>query len=197
MCTATLTPKTFHTIDTGRSRTTADVLHIKGHINTTLVSAALRILYFYDKFGGDMNKGNSHSKSSLSIHDMEDTLKKHPELEKCVNAVNPLMQTKLVVPSVALFTYYLFSQISKKSTAEFFEKLATGYDLSKDHPILTLRNHLLEIKRHKSYNSQTHTTALLILTWNAFLAGHKLSKIEWDRSEAFPTVDKKHKTEAA
>lgn len=73
----------------------------------------------------------------------------------------------------------------------FFEALEEGVGLSKNHPILTLRNYLTRHGQLKTRLLPHHQLWLVVSTWNTWRAGRKLGKImspsEWS-AETFPKM---------
>ena len=70
----------------------------------------------------------------------------------------------------------------------FFETLKTGSNIGMKHPIMTLRNRLLENRLGVRSLSVQETLAAYIRVWNAYVRGKDLTTIRWNASEPMPEV---------
>lgn len=187
-----LPPETFHTLDNGRMRTAADVFYIRKEKFPTVLAACCRLLFSYEKGDRDLQKGAWRKREGISTAEVENLLKRHTGLRLSIAATYPLGNSTLVPLSVAGFAHYIFSRINKNKAFEFFNRLQTGEDMKKGHPVLTLRNYLLQEfeEGNRGRHSQTKHVALLFKTWQAFIDGEELHKVDWNRGEPFPLLGK-------
>ena len=184
-----LNPETFHTLDLGRSRTPADIFYIKGEKNVNVLTAALRLQLIYDRGDGQMKTEYGRAKGTILPNQLEKGLEKHPNIRNAVNICSGAPYRVFLAPSVSSFLYHLLYKKNKTYTNIFFEKLGTpNKDLKPDDiTILTLQG-LLKQHKARGYSNQLQTMAYVILAWNAWLAGKKLTSISWERANDFPKI---------
>jgi len=179
-------PQIANVVDTGRKRTAADQLYSEGCKSATVTASALSLLYQYKNGLMTQNK-----KSGITNENLVVLWRENPKINDShspASAVFPIL-----LCGTAVFCHYLFSQINEEDANQFFTLLATGAGMEKNHPVLVLRNRLLEARMAKHVQiDRIWATALTIKAWNAFRAGENLGVIKWlmgtkDRAgEAFP-----------
>ena len=184
-----LDPATFHTKDLGRPRTPADIFFIKGEKNVFVLTAALRLLAIYKRGDGEMKTEYGRAKGTILPNQLEKLLDSTPAIRNAVNICASAPHKKFLPGSVSAFLYYVLYSKNKTFTNQFFEKLGTqNKDLKpEDITILTLQG-LLKQQKARGYTNQLQTSAYLILAWNAWITGKKLTSISWERANDFPKI---------
>lgn len=168
---------TYRTIDTGKGRSNADVLSIKGIKNPSAVTAVLTLISKYekDKVG--------FTKDKETAYEIDECLLAHPGVEDVVAEVAKL--PKGLKDAAISFMIYASTVAAPELTKSILEKLGTGANLKKDDPILTLRNKFMFNKD----SDRTVNLALVIKTLNAEIAGKQISVLKYNRkTETFPAV---------
>lgn len=153
------------TIDTGRSRKVSDHLKIYGKFNVTnhmAVAAGASIVFKFQK-GKFVDTRDKQSASEAIAF-----IKEHPEFLKSCELANNMVLIKLLTPSIAIGTHYLFSQIDRYAAAEFFDKLTTGEKLGGTSPVLKLRTQLISIRGDKQRRGSLHQKTYLYYMCAAF-----------------------------
>lgn len=93
-----------------------------------------------------------------------------------------------------------WDRIDPAAAERFAAQLATGADLSVDHPILTLRNYLLRGlpagSRPGSGVGRLATARYAVLAWNAWRDGRLVKQLQ-DPGGAFPKLEDQRREEAA
>lgn len=170
-----LPPKAFHTIDTGRIRSTADIFRISGELDVNVLSCASRFIMSYEKTGGFGHK----SRERVAFADLAAVLKRNPGLRDAVRASHEYSaQIKKIGPSFVAAFYYTASLVSAEETKAFFDHLFIGTDLSKGHPVLALRKLLLEQSTETFRRTEPNKMFRLWLkTWNLWAKGEQVSTI--------------------
>jgi hypothetical protein len=88
--------------------------------------------------------------------------------------------------------YLILSDIDTSLAEEFLIKLATGQDLYSDHPILHLRNSIINYSNSQAVK-WTHNKlfAHIVKAWNIFLVGGKIKALRWDYNKLknYPTLN--------
>lgn len=185
-----------NTIDTGKPRSIGDVLHFHGHLNTTTLAAATRLVIGYKAYKGDLNEW-SKSSSTAAVTNQE-IIEEATSNEKLVIAVQHVISLKytrqLISAGVASFCYYLFSSISSPHIADsFFQAIEHGNDLNADSPILLLRNTFALRDSKTALSGQrrsTYNIALIIKAWNAWRKKEVIKVLKHGRDDEYPKVIK-------
>jgi hypothetical protein len=95
----------------------------------------------------------------------------------------------LVTPSLACFAHLLLSKINRGKADYFIEAMATGGNISTTNPIHVLREKMRYWKYQRTSHRDYEYLALIIIAWNAFIAGKKLKQLRaWNSaaSDSFP-----------
>ena len=172
-------------IDTGKARSMADLLRMKGEVNVAMVSGTLRQLLKYRQSGELGQKG-----LEPSHFEMLELLEKEPVVRDVINAVGELRHIRLGVgPSMWGALWILFGEQDENDADEFIELMKTGEGLQNGSPILALRKALLNMQYPRP---PRHNAALVIKAWNAWRAGEEIQTISWKAGgkspEAFPQI---------
>lgn len=186
-----------HTIDTGKSRNNADVLHFAGYKSTSALAALARLAIGYRRNKGDMWKwaqDNSHAR--LSTQEILDEVEKNQVLVTILQHAQKLSFTKkLLGPATTAFAYYVLQKNCEDSYAGeyFFDAFERGINLREDDAILLLRNVLairedVLVARKQGGNKATaYKLALLIKAWNAYREKKPVKRLTWGpEKEAYP-----------
>jgi len=166
----------FDTIDTGNRRTVGHVLAKYGETSYNILAAAIGLLWRYETGKiASTNRSMRHDEALIM-------LKKHPGLRDGLDHYGKTRAPGLgllLPPSVAVFTYYMFSQKDPVLAARFFEQLGTGEDLKQKHPIYQLRARLSENKTTKSKLGQPYLLAITIKAWNFYRQNKSIRYLRW------------------
>lgn len=173
----------FATIDSGKSRSFGDVLHIAGAENTTVLAATVQRLaeYLKDERGVGTAMPISHSEL-MQTRDICRGLDEH------CRACGTAGLKRVVAPSRIAWLHYLVHKECCDLVGDFFDKLASGELLNKTSPILALRNRLILDKTSKTHLSTREVMALLVKAWNAHISKKPLSVLRWSVDEDFPEL---------
>ena len=181
----------FDTIDDCNTRSLADVLHIKGEANSTLLSSGLRFLWIYVRGEiehKDLRKGQIATKPLL-----EQTLDKNPKIRSSVKFYGMLKSRPgglLITAGMAIGLHYLFSLIDEKKADEFFNRLQSGLELTDDNPIYILRNRLISGQKEASTKlTQSAVYYYTVVSWNAYVAGTYVKRLVFGPDVPPPEID--------
>lgn len=171
------------TMDTGKSRTIADVLTLRGYKRTSLLAAITTSIIRWEKY---------HLKAAISTGDYPVTaaqavarIESEPGLQELVREVSGL--TKIGISGrMAGLLYYVFSSIDAEDAQHFMSHLESGEGLERGNPILTLRNLLLALKSDRSTKSQIYVGAVCIKAWNKFRDGDECLTLRFTPGGANP-----------
>lgn len=168
-----LPTETQDTMDSGRKRTAADVLSIKGETNANVLASVARRAWMWDR--GNYKFTNSSTPSASEIQEM---LERYPSLRRSaeigVRINNGFRPASATVTGVS---HHLLMMVIESDAAEFFARLETGADLKAGHPILTLRERLIR-DRVGTRKVPFHLgVALYIRSWNALREGREITRL--------------------
>jgi hypothetical protein len=181
-----LEDESFDTIDTGRNRGAGDVLSSYGFGTSQpfMVAAAGRFLYYHD------NGISLDSSLRISNHLIIESVRKNPVVAFIADylANKGRMRASAIVAALALIS----RKAGREMTMYFAEKLVVGADLSVGDPVRFFRDKwMLESKHRSARGERVIWIALTIKTYNAWVTGKKIDRVErWSLGEKFPEVTK-------
>lgn len=179
------------TIDTGKSRSAGDVLHMLSHKNGNELAAAVRWIH-------RLNSGYVSAAIDMDVEEIRRWLDNNPELEPMVAKAKQMLGRQRLLPAgpgAALF--WLFSLKDEAMAVEFFDKMSTGVNLSDGDPIHGLRKRLLE-SRISTWKSKkidvVESVAMTMRAWNAKRQGKTRQLIVGTRTDSdgrrmFPSIE--------
>ncbi|MGH3599440.1 MAG: hypothetical protein ACRDQH_04040 [Pseudonocardiaceae bacterium] len=178
------------TVDTGLRRGFADVLKLRKEPNWVDVASVTRRVYLY-KRGARRGSGNEQP----SVPQMLATLEAHPEIRYSAEVAIRVARRLPVQKSVVGLCHWLFGRVetvdSPNDCEHFFELLADGSDLSRNHPVFVLRRTIIDTSLAKSSRvsiNETVLTVYIIKAWNAYRDGKDISILRWRVGGANPEV---------
>lgn len=182
-----LAPEVFDTIDVGAARAPRDTLALAGETNFTVLSQVLRMWYIHEELGS-FAELSSNVSSLITTRDLLQTLERHPDIRISISAVTgqKLLRPLISAPQAA-FCHYLFARIDLPTCNHFFQKFTYGDNLESNHPVLLLRQRLLNLTAH-STNIRIEKVALVIKAWNLVRKKKTAMALRWQvgQGEDFP-----------
>jgi hypothetical protein len=173
-------PESFHTLDTGKRRTFADVLGMMGHSNCSSLAAGVRWVW---RYLNGMHRTHMRIGYAPLIHELLATLKKYPELAVCAQTRGP----RLLPPGLCLFARWLLSKPDKPTADIFFARLGDGADLGEDSPIRRLRSRLEQNRGSRTSNlKQEFILALTFKAWNLWRQNQETQSLSWRAGTPYP-----------
>lgn len=189
MCVATgLENSAFDVIDTGRSRTGADVLVIEGVglRESSTVAAAMPLILNYQR--GLI----PYSRARYPNQELIEAWNSQPSIERSSRFVAKLPRRVMPIGhSKALFLHWAFCQRDVAAADEFIERLFTGEHLGKTEPLYHLRQRLLWLRMEGQTIADTAMLHACIKAWNASRIGRSYAtwRPVFPRSdETFPEI---------
>ena len=172
-------------VDTGASRTTADVAHMHHVQNANCAAAVTRLLLIHKKHGIPRV---SNAFAQPTHAEIVDDLLERPDLAYSIKAGN--LARKFVTPTVASFCHYLFVHQDAKMADKFWSLLCgDGSLLEPGNPALALRNKLTENKISSRKFSSQELIGFFFRAWIHFKNGTKLRFIRAMRNtDPFPEI---------
>lgn len=173
----------FAVMDALKPRTGPDALHIAGRKNALILAAAARLI--------SVIESNSRTLTNQQILDIVD---KHEGLEDATFPARRLI-TKFkcagAAPTVAMYLIATKSAYHARRD-DFVDSLISGNNLSKNAPLLKLRDGLftksITAQYHRQEDKSYVLCATIINTWNKWIRGERGS-IAFDIACEFPVVE--------
>lgn len=176
----------FSTIDSGRPRTTADVLTAMGYPYGSQVAASARMwLTFIDT--GTFYDGPSAASAQeiLAV-----AISKFDDFHAAINGTTAVRLALRGSVGVWVTLWLRLGDIDPLDRDAFFSSLATGADLKETNPLFVLRRSLLSrlntIHGRQAPLPPNMLGAYLIKTWNKFRAHETATRVSWNVTEPFP-----------
>lgn len=174
------------TIDTGKPRSAADVLYMKGLKYTQAQAEAARFIIAYDS--NVVVRGRIESK--ISNERILKFVESNPSLVSHAHSCHEKAIKSLVSPSRALALWFLFDRHDEDMATKFFTSLATGAELSSNDPVLVLRNRLLasKLSARQHQLASREIIMLIIKAWNAWRAGKCVTRLTCGSKEQMQRI---------
>jgi len=178
----------FKYLDMGLARSAQQILAIAGYANQLHLAACARLLYLFDehefKFWKRVKVPNEQILKTVQMS----------RIDEYLPYCTPLVGVGMIA-SAATVGYYVCERAYPEGQHEdFLESLRTGENLTKDSPILVLRNYLIRSKGTTGVRRDAVLhLAYYIKTWNDFVNGTRRSAISWRSGEPFPVPFTKEK----
>jgi|KBSSwiStaDraftv2_1062776.scaffolds.fasta_scaffold612792_2 hypothetical protein len=164
-------PDAILVMDTGAARTFSNALSFDGVRNPNNVGAVIRWVMMWDKgrFTGTGGRGApTHAEMMARYAQDRDRFDTAAACGRDVQLIG------LGAAGPFSVAFYLFHRIDGEQTHAFFDRLVSGTEMTKNHPILTLRNRLI---RDRLKLTRPHILALTIRGWNAYREDRLLPNI--------------------
>lgn len=184
-----LTDETQETMDSGKSRTLADILSLRGYKSTHSLAAIVTAIIRSEIYGIKSAVSSGTTARPITNQQAVRRLEIEPAIADLFNQIYGVTKVGLQ-GKIAGMLYYRLSEVDSEDADFFFERLASGSGLERNHPILTLRELLLRIKSEKGASNTTYVTAVTVKAWNKFRAGEDCTLLRFRlggaNPEAFP-----------
>lgn len=176
----------FDTIDTGKNRSAADTLALRGEKNTRSLAASV---VFVDQYF----KSNLKSRSKYSNTKIEELLNNsYPDIRNSVQFAKRSNLRRLVPESLFIGLHYLFSKSDEHLANLFMESFLRGQGITDEDPVYLLRERMLQNTLSKSKLKKEYIAAIFIKAWNATKSGKKIKYLRWieegKSQEQFPVI---------
>ena len=165
-------PETFFVIDTGKTRSNSDIIGIHEPNYCKEIAGALGLLKKH--LDGTLHWRNSSRTSNLDANVM---YAKYPRITEGIPWIARLKHVGCV-GSLTLFLWYALSEKDEEAAGAFLSKLATGADLEEHHPILVLRNRIINDRMTRISRPKEELVALTFKAWNLWRKGEKVQVLK-------------------
>lgn len=177
-----LDPRAFVTMDVPAARSMADVLDLSMIPNARIIGPALLL---WARFQAGKLDGGS---MNLTFQDQEDVYRANKDaVDAAAALIAELKWSYILPPAVALFFLLVFRLEDPARADEFMRSLSTGAHLSEGHPIIALRDALINSRRSnlKSATLTQHMIiALTLKAWQLVIKGKQSKHLRLTAAEA-------------
>lgn len=154
------------TINTGRKRTFANQLQIRGYTNASLASATVSQL-------GLIAIGSPKNISQFTMSDLDKILDKNPELHDSVSFAKGTFYHNALLAAI----HYIGKQTGYDDEADTFIKTyKDGQKNYENDPVVFMREKILRDNGRLKKMTQEHKQRLIMLSWNKFCRGETLQQ---------------------
>lgn len=175
------------TMDTGKSRSLADVLKLRGEKNSVSLASIVAGIIRAEIYG--LKAGVSGGTSNFPVTNAQVTnrIDAEPTLRDLPMRVVYVAQKAHVSTKILGVLYYQFSKIDDEDADFFLDHLLTGEKLDGGSPILTLKRILSDLHDdNKGTRNNVYIAALVIQAWNKFRRGETAKILRWSQGGAHP-----------
>lgn len=174
---------TQETMDTGKQRSLADVLSLRGEKSCTQLASVLTAVLRAERYGLRAAFVTGYVVTNAQATARLDA---EPSFRDVVREVRSLGSLGLGA-RVAGTLYYRFSLIDASDADFFFSRLSTGEELERNSPILILRQTLLRLRAEmRGRRNDVYTAAITIKAWNKFRDGEEVGLLRFTPGGATP-----------
>lgn len=175
------------TMDQGKARSLADVLSIRGELNSVGLAALIKRHVVVQRAGLATAFMNGSGGQGVTTREGLTWLDLHPWVRDYVTPGKALGRHTPLSGSSAGLLMKVFDDIDTADSAWFWERLADGVELSAGHPVHVLRETFKRISDDvKGERNQRYLAALTIKAWNAYRAGSTISQLKYRPGGATP-----------
>ncbi|MBC3785741.1 hypothetical protein [Spirosoma utsteinense] len=175
----------FSVLDTGRNRSSADVLATAGMKNYVSMSAAAKLLIFHERSRMSSVNNNGRQTTNAVILEYVTT---HDLNDSATRAAAWAKRCRLLNQGEWVALHYLLSQKNAKQATEFLQQVSTGLNLTEGHPVFHLRSRLQAARDGRFNFTPAERMALTVKAWNAVRNDRKLGQLVWKNFEEFPEI---------
>lgn len=172
-------------IDQGQRKTAGDLLHMVGLTQARELASAARWLFRFER------QCMRDKAMTLRSADVPAFVEAHPALQGALPWGR--LVRDLLPQSIASMLYFVMAQKDAALSKRFFDALAHGDALKRDHPAHGTREKLLRDKSPKNHAGVLARGALCVLAWNCVRLERAMpGSLTWkgltDKAVAFPEV---------
>lgn len=180
------------TMDQGKVRGAADQIVMANLAETNAgkaIAAAARVYILHSNRWLFTEKRNR-----ITNPQVVEWVRQNPEETKILThlASYPNIRSVPMRTSVLMAALLQFYLIDAKDASKFTESLVTGENLPKNDPILVLIHRLMRIRTERFRTSDREFLAMLILSWNHFRKGTRITKLQMPKGglteDTFPVA---------
>jgi hypothetical protein len=174
-------PEAFSTIDTGKKRSSKDVLGMANIPNGYLMSAVARLWHGY-------HSGRMRTQAKLTNDQVLETVSENFELFHEATKISANAMREVRIPGAVLgFAAALALRTDRAKAHAFFEQLGSGLNMKEGDAVYVLsRATKNKAKATRKGADRIEIAALTIKALNAYFQKQSIDVVRWGRNEPFP-----------
>jgi hypothetical protein len=177
--------ESFKVMDTGRTRTGADVFSINGISNSTTIAATVRFIISFKRNSLTINKSKITNTDLLNWYEKNKNIS---DIVKNAFVMKNEFSNVLTATQIAGF-HFLFAKKNVIEAENFIYKLCTGLGVENTNPIFLLRKKLIQDKINVAKLPTNEKFAFIVKTWNNYRLNKDVKILKWNSSnEKFPEI---------
>ena len=174
------------TLDIGKGRSACNILQIEHSAHSATAAMLTKLLWIHDfvdeklaPMSCRMNVSNTELRNYYN--ECKDMIEQAADVAE---HKHPFVKSHMALAYCIIGRNTAHRDMLKS----FFDALKTGCDIGMKHPIMTLRNRLLDNRLKVRVLSVQETIAAYVRVWNAYVRGKDLTVIRWNPNEPMPEV---------
>ncbi len=178
----------FATIDSGKARSLADVLHILGYTDSNALAALARGWEEFERSGKIQDSNRRHALvGDASIQTLMTIAQEHAEVfHAAIRGAHAARREFKGATASWAIAWIKFGELSEEDRDFFFERLVDGQNLSDGQPIYALRRFFASATENHRILLPNMVFAILIKAWNRFRAREAMKVLIYTASEVMP-----------
>lgn len=182
-----LPSETQDTMDTGKSRTLADILQIRGEANATALAALIRRVVLVERHGLPVAFLSSTAGYVLTNRECLEWFEENQWVRDYVHPGRKVARHSALNGAGAGVLMWYFEMLDTEDAQHFFARLIDGVNLTERDPIHVLRKaHKTIIDDSRGERNQRYIAAITIKAWNAYREGREISMLKFRPGGANP-----------
>lgn len=175
-------PDALFSLDSGRKRTLADALRLRGELDVNNLAAAVTWLW---RIQNDLM--DRPSETATTTH-LLNVLRKTPEIRESLTDARRMRRALGFSIGLCAALHWAFYQRDPEDAEAFIEQVVEGVNLPARAPALALRRWATSAKMGNRRPSQVSVAAITIKAWNAYRDHRDIHALAFKGSEAFPVI---------
>lgn len=181
-----LPANTQDTMDTGKSRSAADVLSIEGYPSANNLASITIAIIRSERWNLKAAVSTSNSFNAITPKQVLARVQEEPSLVDLSRYATSVRKCGLSAKLSGVLFYH-FSKIDQDDAEHFFNTLRDGEGLERGNPIHTLREQLLSLKNNVRGSANTaYLAAITIKAWNKYRLGEECRQLKYRPGGANP-----------
>jgi hypothetical protein len=182
-------PKSFSTIDCGRSRTSGDICKILGYKNSSALAATLKLQVKVEQNKLVDSLVGSGTTAHVKNYEIEKELNLRPDIIRSVEFAGRFKAKLKTRPACMGVAHYNMCKIDKELGEECLTLFHTGEGLKAGNPILAYRNYLISWMQNENNKLTNHYLLKgLYNMWNGWIDGKSITRCRVMKTGPLPRL---------
>jgi hypothetical protein len=178
----------FKVMDTGKGRSAADILGIKGFKYSAYLSQAIKSILAHKRGSNNAKGGEKRSSNTDVLNFMEGNADYLQELAEESSKLYTKFN-KVLKLSDLIFYKYLTDKKNYADSERFWNEVCLGIDLKENSATRRFRDFLIKDRVSKSSLPSRERKAVFVKAWNAYRLNKPVKFLRWNKEkETFPSL---------